>query len=538
MTIQEIIRQPEGRRLELKATLPANSDLAKTAIAFANDAGGEIYIGIQDKPRKIIGLPEDDLPRIEEQVSSLIFDRCYPTILPDISFVADGDKHLIRVIIYRGSMPPYHLKGKGRIDGTYIRVGSNNRLADEQILAELERRRRNISFDSEIVLEKTVDELNIESFKRQYKEKTDEELDRNVLRKLDLVKTEQQVEYPTKALVLFSDDPLRNALFPYAKVECALFKGITSEDFIDQKSITSQIGLQAEEAYSFVLRHINKGTTIQGVYSVPRWAYPVKAIREVIRNAVVHRDLSLGGRDIKVAVYDDMVEVTSPGLLPPSVNYAAMRSKQSDARNKVIAAVFKRLGIIDQWGNGLLLIANEMEAYPEIELRFHEVGMSFQIQFVQKNYEADGGDDVGDSGNNVGDSGNDVGNYPENVGEKSDHVGDYGGKEMLYGGIEKAIGGKEMLNGGIESLGIGDSGGKGKIIGGKELLKSESTNDKEIEDSIITLIQQNPYITIGELVEKIGSSRRSCERAIAELKKENRLIRIGSSKFGHWIVNN
>jgi multiple sugar transport system substrate-binding protein len=67
----------------------------------------------------------------------------------------------------------------------------------------------------------------------------------------------------------------------------------------------------------------------------------------------VNRDYSLTGKDIKVAIYDDMVEVTSPGLLPPSIDYGDMESRQSDARNKVIAPVFKQLGIIDQWGFNL-----------------------------------------------------------------------------------------------------------------------------------------------------------------------------------------
>jgi len=58
---------------------------------------------------------------------------------------------------------------------------------------------------------------------------------------------------------------------------------------------------------------------VEGVYTQSRWEYPVKALREVIRNAIVHRDYSLAGKDIKVAIYDDMVEVTSPGLLPPSL---------------------------------------------------------------------------------------------------------------------------------------------------------------------------------------------------------------------------
>jgi len=386
MKIKEIIKRPEGRRLEFKEVLPEYADLAKTIVAFANDAGGELYIGIRNNPREIVGLPEEKLMKIEEQISSIIFDRCYPAVLPEITFLTDDDKHIIRVIIYRGSTPPYYLKSKGKLKGTYIRIGSTNRIADEEIINELERRKRNVSFDSEAILDKPVDKLTIDSFKQEYKERTGEDLDTQTLRKLGLIKKIDGIEYPTGALVLFSDDDLRRSIFPFAKVECARFKGFTSEEFIDQKSILSNIATQAEEAYNFILRHINKGATVEGVYTISHWEYPVKAIREVIRNAIVHRDYSLIGKDIKVAIYDDMVEITSPGLLPPSIDYAAMESRQSDARNRIIAPVFKRLGIIDQWGNGLKLIAEELKKYPQIEFRWKEVGLSFQVQFVKLDY--------------------------------------------------------------------------------------------------------------------------------------------------------
>lgn len=386
MNIKTIITQSEGRRLEFKETLPGRSDLSKTVVAFANDAGGDIYLGIRDAPREVIGIAEHELVAIEEQISDLIYSRCYPGILPEISFLSVDDKHLIKVSIYRGSMPPYYVKDKGKLHGTYIRVGSTNRLADEAIIAELERRKRNVSYDSEIIIDKLAEAIHIDSFNSIFKEKTGEELSQQTLRKLELTKENQGMIYPTVALVLFSDDELRNSLFHYAKVECARFKGVSSEEFIDQKSIFSNIATQAEEAYNFVLRHINKGAVVEGVYTLSRWEYPIKAIREVIRNAVVHRDYSLTGKDIKVAIYDDMVEITSPGLLPPSIDYAEMDSRQSDAKNKVIAPMFKLLGIIDQWGNGLKLIAEELKEYPEIEFRWKEVGLSFQVQFIKLNY--------------------------------------------------------------------------------------------------------------------------------------------------------
>ena len=384
--IKQLIHKTEGRRLEFKAELPTSSEIAKTVVAFANDAGGDIFFGVADEPREIVGLDGDTIMEIEEQISNIIYDRCYPAILPEIKFMSVDDKQLIQVSVFRGSTPPYYLKEQGKLNGTYIRVGSTNRKADIEIISELERKRRNISFDSEVVIEKTADKLDISGLKLAYKEKTGEIFDNQVLRKLDLVKEEQGTEYPTNALLLLSDDDLRNTFFHFAKIECARFKGTTSDIFIDRKSITTNIVSQAEEAYKFILRNINEGATVEGVYTIGRWEYPIKAIREVIRNAVVHRDYSITGSDIKVAIYDDMIEVTSPGLLYPSIDYNAMESRQSYARNKLIAPLFKRLGIIDQWGNGLKLISDEIKDYPNIELRWKEVGLSFQVQFVKTDF--------------------------------------------------------------------------------------------------------------------------------------------------------
>lgn len=385
--LSAILLQPEGRRLEFKEALPAKAELAKTIIAFANDAGGELFLGIKDNPREVIGLDENDLIALEEKMASLIHDLCEPVILPEISFLQHEGKHIIRTQIYKGSAPPYHLKNKTVMDGTFIRVGSTNRLASSEIIAELERQKQNISFDSELVFRKSIGEIELQSFSQLFEEKTGEKLTKQVLSKLELYKSEQGKELPTNALILLSDDELRKHQFPYAKIECARFKGIVPGNFIDQKTIDTSVVLQSEQAYQFVLRHISQGTTdYTGVYRNDRWEYPIIAIREVIRNAVIHRDYSLTGKDIKIAIFDDKVEITSPGKLMPSVDFHEMESGQSDIRNKILAPVFKRLGIIEQWGNGLKLIAEELHSYPEIEFSWKEPGIAFRVTFTNKNH--------------------------------------------------------------------------------------------------------------------------------------------------------
>jgi len=386
MKITELKKQPEGRRLEFKQKLPSASDIARTVIAFANDAGGDLLIGVRNEPRELVGVKEDSLVKIEEKISSIIHDRCEPVIIPEISFHTIEGANLIRVQICRGSNLPYYLKEKGKKEGTYIRIGSTNRIADDEIIAELERQKLNISFDSEPVHGITFSDLNIEPFRKFYIERTGEDLNPGTLKKLELFKEYNDRSLAVNALVLFSDSPARSQMFPYAKIECARFKGTTTHEFIDQKTINDNISLQAEAAYEFITRHINKGAVVKGVYTDSRWEYPVVAIRETIRNAVVHRDYSLTGKDIKVAVFDDMVEITSPGKLLPSIDFSDMEAGQSDIRNKVIAPVFRRLGIIDQWVNGLKLIAQDLKDYPEIEFKWKETGLQFQVQFIKKEY--------------------------------------------------------------------------------------------------------------------------------------------------------
>ena len=72
MKINELIKQPEGRRLEFKESLPTSADLTKAIVAFANDAGGELLIGIKNEPRELVGIPENELMQLEEQISNLI----------------------------------------------------------------------------------------------------------------------------------------------------------------------------------------------------------------------------------------------------------------------------------------------------------------------------------------------------------------------------------------------------------------------------------------------------------------------------------
>ena len=376
----------ENRKLEFKETLPSVDKIARTEVAFSNDSGGENYLGIKNKPREVFGVPEDELFKLEEQISSIIYANCNLSILVDIISQKADDKYILIVKIHRGNLMPCYIKSLGKEKETFRRVGSTNCIAASQIIEELERKRRDISYDSTLLYNIQPDEINLKSFRNLYEEKIGKEITKTSLSKFGLIKTENGKEYPTIAAVLLSEKEIKQQYFPYAKIECARFKGIKIDATLDSLTIEGSICLQADQAIAFVQRNIKKGSKIGEVYREERWEYPLPAVRELIINAIIHRDYSLQGKDIKVAIFDDMLEITSPGVIPATIDLTNLTSGQSEIRNRTLAPIFKALKLIEQWGTGFKKLSDELQEYPEIELKFNEPGLAFQIQFIKKDY--------------------------------------------------------------------------------------------------------------------------------------------------------
>jgi predicted HTH transcriptional regulator len=165
-------KQPESRRLEFREDFPTGERLARTVVAFANGAGGRIVIGVKNEPREISGIPDHDLFALKERVSNHIFDKCTPTIIPEIYIQAAEGKHLVIVEIFPGSQKPHYIKSKGKHEGTYVRIGSSNRVASHEMLEELERQRRKIPYDAVPAYDLNPGDLDLERFKADYNKAT------------------------------------------------------------------------------------------------------------------------------------------------------------------------------------------------------------------------------------------------------------------------------------------------------------------------------------------------------------------------------
>ena len=376
--------QPESRRLEFKERLPKGDRLARTAISFANGAGGKIVFGVKDSPREIIGIDENRLFDLEERVNNSIFDQCTPSIVPEAYLQSASGKTLLVVEIFPGSNKPYYLKSKGKHKRTYIRVGSVNRKASLEMIEELERQRRKISFDSLPLYDLSTKNITLKQFEKEFKKRSGKRIKGSLIQNLGLFHAERGKSYPRNAALLLSDSPARKQYLPYAKIECARFKGSERRVFLDQATIDEPIFASIELCLTFIKKNIALGSTIGEIYREDRWEYPLEAIREAVINAVIHRDYSILGSDIKVAIYDDMLEITSPGPLPDLLSFEELGTGRSEIRNRVLAPIFKDMKLIEAWGSGIQKMKTELKEYPEIDLVLQEAGHTFQVQFVKK----------------------------------------------------------------------------------------------------------------------------------------------------------
>jgi len=142
--IQEYLTQNESKTLEFKENAKNLSGIVKTVIAFANTSGGVLLVGVKDKTKEIIGM--SDALHEEERIANAISDSVAPLIIPDIEIHTHRDRELV-IIRVPHAAGPFYLKTEGEKQGVYIRFGSTNRIADDEMLSSLKLFSENRSYD-------------------------------------------------------------------------------------------------------------------------------------------------------------------------------------------------------------------------------------------------------------------------------------------------------------------------------------------------------------------------------------------------------
>ena len=490
MTIEEILAG-ESKNVEFKVQRPDKSmKYMKTVVAFANGKGGRIIFGIDDKTREVVGIPDDKVFREIDAITNAISDSCEPTIIPDVYLQNINDKPVIVAEIRTGRRKPYYIKAEGLENGVYIRVSGTTRPADRDMSRELYYECDARSFDSIIRRDIEVTDEDIKSLCEQMKEvaiancksnlqrSAVKDVTKNVLLSWGILKKDENEKiYPTNAYIyLTGQGGLRSM------IQCAVFKGTTRAVFLDRRNYEGPLWKQVEEAVQFVLRNIRMGCRLEGVYRQDIYELPPDSIRELIVNAVMNCSY-IQNSNIQVAIYDDRLEITSPGGLLPGVTIELMKEGFSKIRNRSLANAFAYMNLVEAWGSGIPKLMQAMQEYGLREPEFIDMEVAFRINLYRGQNEVI---EVKNRDHDLNHGSNDLNREPDNLNH-------------------------EPVD-----------------------LDRDPNDDLEIQLS--EMIYKNPKLTQKELAKALAVSTATIKRMLTKMQHEGKVIREGSNRKGKWIL--
>jgi len=346
--LKELLAREEGKTLEFKENTSSLQKIIQTIIAFANTAGGTLVIGIKDKTKEVVGL--EKVLQDEERLASAIADSICPQLIPTFQLHTWRNRDLL-IISVPHLFGPYYVKSKGLSDGVFVRLGSTNRVADQQAILQIQRLKENKYFDEQPNLDCPIKQIDFDLAKKLFVEVSKKFTDKTA-RSLGLVIPYQTEERPTNGAVLLFSDHVSD-YFPDASIRLARFLGSDKTQILDHQELVTPLSLALDPILAFIRRHTVMAAEIGAKRRKNIPQYPAVVVREAIVNALVHSDYSIKGASIQIAIFDDRIEITNPGGLPFGLSMEAALSGISQLRNRVIGRVFRELDLIEQWGSGL-----------------------------------------------------------------------------------------------------------------------------------------------------------------------------------------
>ena len=335
----------EGETYTVQFKKSPDKTLAAEVAAFANSSGGRVFIGISDDNR-VVGTDTSNRARGEIRSSLSAIE---PAV--DYALEIDGDTQIIIVNVPEGKQKPYSCPS-----GFFMRMGDGKQKLNRDQILEFIQREGRVRYD-EIVREDLPVEGHLDSkaYERYLKlSGISAVLDRDaILANLGCAaKADGRLVF-TNAGALFFRNNSEDIQFRHAGVVCVLYKGLVKADILDAQTYEDGIVDNIDSAMAFLKRNLRTRYEFEGFS--PRknvLELPEKACKEAITNACAHRLWFEKGARIMVEVFDDRVDVTSPGGVPSGITPENFGTK-SVTRNPVIANLLHRIGYIEEMGTGI-----------------------------------------------------------------------------------------------------------------------------------------------------------------------------------------
>ena len=404
--LQELIRNGESSGVEFKLDTVQNYDLAKEIAAFANFQGGVVLLGVEDDG-VVHGTARNNL---EEWVMQLCRDKVDPPIIPYYEVFPDLEpgRHVVAVRVLQGPDKPYARVHDNR--RTYfVRVGTTSREASREELERMFQEAGHLRYGFKPAPGAAFEDLDLRRLKDYFGRVLEQEYPaddavagwQKLLANLELMVSAGDRPVPTvDGILLFGRSPKR--FLPQSGIRAIAYPG-NQPDYAaraDQDLVGPMVPLYSnagsppedvlvenglvEQALDFVVRNTQPEARIENGARIDRTTYPVKVLREVIVNALVHRDYTIAGTDILLIIFDNRLEVTSPGRLPNTATVESLKSGFRYARNQTLVNIMRDYRYVDFRGMGIRdKIIPGMRAHNGTEPVLVESGHGFTVRLLK-----------------------------------------------------------------------------------------------------------------------------------------------------------
>jgi len=455
-------------KLELEKQKPIS--WLKSVSAFANGIGGTLFFGVDDDS-KVIGL--ENLQADADFISRRIKDLIKP--IPEFILTPHNDngKEFLSLVIKAGRNAPYYYSPDSGVKRAYVRIGSESVIAPDYILNELILKGSNRTYDT------TATEYRKEDYSFTLLEATYRQRTKLRFESTDYVSFGLASEdgFLTHAGALLADQHI----IYNSRLFCTRWSGLTMgsifDDAIDDKEYDGNLIFLFQSGCEFVKNNTKVRFAKEAMERVDKPDYAERAVMEAIVNALIHRDWLMMGSEVHINIYDDRLEISSPGGMYSGkvIQEQNIFELESERRNPMIADLFHRMKYMERRGSGLKKIVNEtkkLHGYSdEFMPEFYSTHSSFKVVLKNVNYIAAQNDRAND-GEKFGDR------FGEKFGEKINAT----------------------------------------------------------QEKIIALMRSDDSINTQKISDHIGITKRAVEKNISSLKKMGLIERVGSAKAGRWNV--
>ena len=351
-----LLREGEGSMLEYKESL--SSSFARDFVAFANSAGGKILLGVRDNGTAV-GVRDSN--RLRAQIQD-IARNCDPPVKVLVETVGK-----VMVIIVRESdNKPVQCR-----EGFFWRQGAVTQKLSRDEIRGFFRSEGAIRFELTICQKfRYPEDFDWNKFDAWIKQSqiTPSGRIEDVLVNIEVAERSGKRLVFRNAGVLFFAKNVSH-FFPQAYVTCLLAKGTDKVNILDRKDFTGGLVSDIEESLRFIERNTRTGYRIEKLRREDVPEYPIRALREAITNAIMHRDYFEAGANVFVEIYDDRIEISNPGGLPKGLRKEELGTR-SVRRNPLIADLLHRIALIEKAGTGIRRMREEAKKHKCPEPKF------------------------------------------------------------------------------------------------------------------------------------------------------------------------